>query len=266
MITPVLIDSDNAMGSAFGDPDDGFAIAALLKSGLPIVGLSSVGGNTSEDRADQNNRRIGELCGFAGPYLRAREVNQFVARDLAPLRVAALGPLTNIAAVIDKIENRRCDISQIIIVGGNASSAGRWPPIWPHEFNLTRDRRATRIVFDSEIPLLFLPLDVLATMRVNREMLHSLDGELGDYLRRNSARWFRRLLMVKGTRWFRVWDLVAAMFLIDPEGAQIDETRAHLHRNGYLDFAAGTRTITVMCAFDRERWWRKFVELINGAV
>ena len=46
----LLIDSDNAAGSPRGDVDDAFAIAALLRSGLPVAALASVAGNTSEGR------------------------------------------------------------------------------------------------------------------------------------------------------------------------------------------------------------------------
>src|SRR5215210_747606 len=66
----LLIDTDNAAGSPRGDVDDAFAIAALLRSGLPVAALSSVAGNTSEALADRNNRTLGALCGYGGSYLR----------------------------------------------------------------------------------------------------------------------------------------------------------------------------------------------------
>src|ERR1700712_2555052 len=68
--TALLIDTDNAAGSPSGDVDDAFAIAALLRSGLPVAAVASVGGNTGEAAADRNNRALGEICGYPGPYLR----------------------------------------------------------------------------------------------------------------------------------------------------------------------------------------------------
>jgi hypothetical protein len=139
----LLIDTDNAAGSPRGDVDDAFAIAALLRSGLPVAAFSSVAGNTSEALADRNNRTLGELCGYTGPHLRgvhAGDVPDRIDRaaDLragGPLRFLALGPLTNLAAVLGKIE-----IAEAILVGGNLTSRGRFPPWWPHELNLTQDR------------------------------------------------------------------------------------------------------------------------------
>jgi inosine-uridine nucleoside N-ribohydrolase len=61
----ILVDTDNALGSPRGDVDDALAVAPLLASGLPVAAVASVGGNTSEARADANNRRLGALCGYA---------------------------------------------------------------------------------------------------------------------------------------------------------------------------------------------------------
>ena len=128
----LLIDSDNAAGSPRGDVDDAFAIAALLRSGLPVAALASVAGNTSEARAARNNRVLGELCGYGGPYLRgvlAGDVPDRVDRaglwEKGPLRFLALGPLTNLAAVLDR------RISEAVLVGSNLSSRGRFPPGGP---------------------------------------------------------------------------------------------------------------------------------------
>jgi inosine-uridine nucleoside N-ribohydrolase len=181
----IVLDTDNALGSPRGDVDDALAIAALLRSGLPVAAVASVGGNTSEERADRNNRRLAALCGFAGPVLRGHEVQ---ARDLwsgPPVRVAALGPLTNVATVLREIEKPA--ISEVVLVGSNLSSPGRFPPWWPHEFNLTHDREATRAVFASDLPLTVVPLDVARRLRVGKERLAGLHGELGEALRRGSA-------------------------------------------------------------------------------
>jgi hypothetical protein len=100
-LSRTLIDTDNAAGSPSGDVDDAFAIAALLRSGLPVAALTSVGGNTGEAQVDRNNRVLGELCSYSGPYLRGVEAEDVPERiDRAaglltaePLRYVALGPL-----------------------------------------------------------------------------------------------------------------------------------------------------------------------------
>ncbi len=266
-----LIDADNAMGSPFGDVDDGFAVAAMLLSGLPVAGVASVRGNTSESRADRNNRRIGQLCHYSGPFLRGSaglnrpgEASRFLTGQGPPLRFIAFGPLTNLAAaILSDPAGTSQRVGEVVIVGSNASSAGRWPPFWPHEFNLTKDLRATRIVFESQLPLTFAPLDLLGKMTVSREDLDQLQGDLGAYLREQSRRWLLRARLLKLSATFPVWDLVAAMYAIGEPSIQTRQCSATMQRNGWIDFRQGTREVKLIRDFDRHALWSRFVELIH---
>jgi inosine-uridine nucleoside N-ribohydrolase len=260
----LLIDSDNAAGSARGDVDDAFAIAALLRSGLPVAALASVGGNTSEAEADRNNRVLGAICGYPGPYLRGVQAGEVLDRiDRAglwaggPLRFVALGPLTNLAVVLD-----RGAISEAILVGSNLTSWGRFPPWWPHEFNLTKDPAATRAVFASNLPLTVIPLDVARRLRAGPRELRDLRGPLGDFLRRHSARWSRRSLLLRGSRRFPVFDLAAAVYVLDPALTVVEETRVRLHPNLWVEFGEGERRVKVVRQLDVERVWRWFAGVL----
>src|SRR5689334_7124241 len=125
----LLLDTDNALGSPTGDVDDGFALAALLRSGLPVAAVASVAGNTGEARAFANNRRLGELAGYSGRYLRGArapmpedseridEAADLWAAPGEPIRWLALGPLTNLAAVLARFPAPR--ITEVVLVGSN---------------------------------------------------------------------------------------------------------------------------------------------------
>ena len=69
----LYIDSDNALGSANGDTDDGFAIAALLKSKIPISEIGSVSGNTSSVQAFRNNEALLSVFYRTIPNLRGAD-------------------------------------------------------------------------------------------------------------------------------------------------------------------------------------------------
>ncbi|MFL6264159.1 MAG: nucleoside hydrolase [Thermoanaerobaculia bacterium] len=256
----LLIDSDNAAGSPRGDVDDAFAIAALLRSGLPVAALASVGGNTSEERAARNNRALGSLCEYSGPYLRgvqAGEVPDRIDRaglwEEEPLRFLALGPLTNLAAVLDR------RISEAVLVGSNLTSRGRFPPWWPHEFNLTKDPAATRAVFASELPLTLIPLDVARKLKIGPRELRALEGPLGDFLRRCSVRWSRRSLLRRGSRRFPVFDLAAAAYVLDPSLVTVEETRARLHPNLWVELGRSGRWVRVVRDFAARVIWGRFI-------
>lgn len=246
----LLIDTDNAAGSPRGDVDDAFALAALFKSGLPIAAVTAVDGNTSKERAERNNRALGALCGYTGPW-DADGIR-------GPLRFVALGPLTNLAAALGTIE-----ITEAVLVGGNLTSRGRFPPWWPHEFNLTRDRDATRAVFASDVPLTIVPLDVARRLRIGPRELEEWQGELGSFLRRHAARWGRRSLLVRGSRRFPVFDLAAAAYLIDPSLVTLGETSAYLHANLWLEFGRGERRVRIIRDLDPAAVWRLFANLLS---
>jgi purine nucleosidase len=274
-VTGLVADSDNALGSRRGDVDDGLALIALLRSGLPIAALASVFGNTDEWRARANHRALAALCGYAGPLLagaagplRAQaslsEASRFLLAGPGPWRVVALGPLTNLAAALEAGSQVAGRIAEVIAVGGNRTSRGRWPPLWPYEFNLTADRRATQVVIESEVPLTLVPLDVARRLVVTPADLAALPGMLGEHVRRHAARWFRRALLVHGRRAFPVWDLVAALFVVDPASCETACTVARLHPTGWLEFGAGTRPVTLVRTFDPRALWQRFVRLARA--
>jgi len=250
----LFIDSDNAMGSRRGDVDDAFAIAALLRSGVPVAALASCRGNTSERSAYENNARIAAVLGWTGPVVRAAEARLLLASFRGRVRILALGPLTNITGARQA--------GEIILVGGNATSHGRWPPLWPFEFNLTHDRGAARDVFALDVPLTIVPLDVARTLTVERSDLDALPGPLGNYLRRGSERWFAHLRRVRLTRHFPVYDLAAALYALGEDGFTMIETTAIMRRNTSMTFGAGTRPVRLCVSLDRARLWERFLGLV----
>ncbi len=276
----LLIDSDNAAGSPRGDVDDAFAIAALLRGGLPVAALASVAGNTEEAAADRNNRTLGALCGYAGRYLRGvragevgdigdaaeridRAAELWTGGTGGPLTFLALGPLTNLAAVLARPE-RGAAIAEAVLVGSNLTSRGRFPPFWPHEFNLTKDGAATRAVFASDLPLTLIPLDVARRLRAGPRDLAELPGALGDFLRRHAARWSRRSRLLRGSPRFPVFDLAAAAYAAAPHLLEVTEGRARLHPNLWVEHGAGERRLRVARDLDAEGVWRWFTALLAG--
>jgi len=250
----LFIDSDNAMGSRSGDVDDAFALAALIRGGAGIAAIASIHGNTAERRAFENNGRLAAVLGWHGPLLRAAEA-AVALRDFKG-RIAALGPLTSVVFARSA--------SEIVLVGSNASTRGRWPPLWPHEFNLTKDVEATLAVFRSTVPLTIFPLDVARQLFVTRRELDAISGELGAFLRQGSHRWFRRLRLLKLTGRFPLYDLAAALYLLDCDGLTMERTTATMLPNTLLRFGRGEREVTVCRALNRARLWERFLMLVNG--
>lgn len=263
----IYIDTDCAMGSSQGDVDDGFAIAAVLESGKEVRAIGSVFGNTSSEAAAENVRALVERCSWSGPILlgaRARALESDASRYLEglgePVRALAIGPLTNVAAALQ----RGAPIEQVILVGGNATSNGRWPPVWPFEFNLTHDREAAITVFRADVRRVVIPLDVAQRLRVGPERLDALEGELGSYLSCSSRRWCSRSRWVRASSSFPVWDLVAAMYTTDPMLFDVRDTGCTIHPNAWVDFSSGSQRVELVADYDPDAVWAEFVRRVNS--
>jgi purine nucleosidase len=265
---PIFIDSDLAMGSPFGDVDDAFAIAALFKSKCDVAGMASVFGNTSEPRAYANLSKIAARVGYSGRVLRgssrARDLESEASRAMSdlrsPTRVLALGPLTNLARTIQNGDGELNNIYDVTFVGTNRHH--RLPAWRVFDFNASQDLGALKTLIYSTIRLHCVPCDVARRLRVRALDLEGLSGDLGEFLRRGSRRWFWRSYLLKGMRSIPVWDLTAAMYLIRPDLFVTEDTGVTIGRCGEARFAPGKgRAIRVVADFEPAAVWGAFLKL-----
>ena len=259
----VYIDTDNAMSSCKGDVDDGFALAAMLCSQLPVLGIGSVSGNTDALSAYENNKTLTQITGYKGPLYcgerNSEDLTDFICEHQGGT-VLALGPMTNIANALES----GAQFSEVIIVGGNSTSKGFLDPIWPMEFNLCKDKKSWIQVFHSDIPITVVPLNQAKRLGCNSKKLSDINNSrLGKYLATHSHRWLTRNRIIKARNWFPVWDLVAAMYLIDPTFFEIKETKTRLNNRGFLRFNKGNRSVRIINDFNPDLVWKKFCESLS---
>jgi purine nucleosidase len=218
------VDTDVALGARTGDVDDGFALAAVLAAArrgtIELLGISTVSGNTEASQAAECARSLASVaasavrivCGWDAPG-GAADAAAALASLSAGSALVALGPLSNVAAAIaaDPGLPGRVELS---VVGGNLNSSGFLPPLWPHEFNLARDRFSSLVVLRAGWRrLLFYPLDVVRRLRCSRARLARIYsyGAAGAHLALESERWLTRTRWRHGPAGFPVWDLPAAL-------------------------------------------------------
>ena len=107
----------------------------------------------------------------------------------------------------------RCrDASRCAVVGGNLSSRGPLPPLWPLEFNLAKDRRPRPAGAPARRGGSSLyPLDVVRRLRCDaRAARRSPLRRAGALLAAGSRRWLARAALA-ASRGFPVWDLPPAL-------------------------------------------------------
>jgi purine nucleosidase len=94
--------------------------------------------------------------------------------------LCALGPLTNLAAALVQAPNIKHGINEIVMMGGAYFQRGNTTPT--AEFNVYVDPHAASVVFESQLPITVLPLDVthkVLTTTPRIERLKSLGNQAG---------------------------------------------------------------------------------------
>jgi inosine-uridine nucleoside N-ribohydrolase len=183
-VIPVLIDCDPGQ-------DDAIALLlALASPELDVVGVTTVAGNQTLDKTTTNALRVLELAGredipvaagayspLAGelvtaadahgetgldgpdlppPHRRALEEHavDFLAERVEGTTLIALGPLTNVALLLDQ----RAERPERIVLMGGAIAEGNMTP--SAEFNIWVDPEAAHRVFTSGLDVTMVGLDV----------------------------------------------------------------------------------------------------------
>jgi inosine-uridine nucleoside N-ribohydrolase len=187
---PVLLDTD--IGS---DIDDAFAVALILHSPeLNLRAVTTVSGDT-EARARlvakmlwvDGRRNIPVAAGVPGGKLdiaQTRWADGFTSpsllkepavdlmkstidRESGKIVLMAIGPLTNVAALLRQYPGEKQKIREIVLMGGSIAR-GYTPGSGPTaEYNIAADAPAAQVVFTSGIPIVMAPLDVTARLQLD---------------------------------------------------------------------------------------------------
>ncbi len=189
MPTPIILDCD---------PGHDDAIALLLALGSPeleLLGVTTTYGNQTLEKTTANALRVLELAGrtdiavasgaaeplerelvvaahvhgesgLDGPTLPPPTIEPVstdavgwiadaIGRSAAPVTLVPTGPLTNIAAYLRA--HGTAGIERIVLMGGAIAEGNMTPAA---EFNVWADPEAAQIVFDSELDVTMIGLDV----------------------------------------------------------------------------------------------------------
>ena len=96
-----------------------------------------------------------------------------------PITLIALGPLTNIALLISTFPEVKDHIREIVLMGGS-SGRGNVTPL--AEFNIYSDPESAHIVFESDLPITMIGLDLARQSLLTHDYLASFE-----HLSRTSA-------------------------------------------------------------------------------
>ncbi|HUZ46456.1 MAG TPA: nucleoside hydrolase [Terriglobia bacterium] len=198
---PILLDTD--IGT---DIDDAFALALVVKSPeLDLLGVTTVSGDT-QARArlaakllwEAGDRSVPVAAGvpgrplpmeqtrwadgFRSPQLRSMDavtfLDQVLRRRAEKTTLVAIGPLTNVAALLTKDPRIGRKIKQIVLMGGSIAHGYGDDPNPVAEYNIASDPAAAQKVFSSGVSILMVPLDVTAMLQLHRPGRHRVFTQL----------------------------------------------------------------------------------------
>lgn len=207
----IIIDTDPGL-------DDAIALLlAWASPELEVLGVTTVAGNVELDEAYKNAHRLRQLArqqtpifsGCAAPLVKPLKttvnihgkeglgidwpelklpvssmhsvdflIQQALAHKSSPITLCLLGPLTNLAAALEKCPQMVQGIKRVIIMGGSLNRAGNTSPY--AEFNFFTDPHAAHKVFTSDLSILLCPLDATSKALMPEhwiEAIGKLDGE-----------------------------------------------------------------------------------------
>ena len=212
MAKKIIIDTDPAMGTKGGDPEDCFAIMLAMNSPeVEILGITTVQGNVPVERGFSNasylvenlKKNIPVHTGRPGTYDKARNEKrkwlsqrkemeqitpmlsidsdtkgapQFIVEtciaNSGDIELVTIGPLTNIAQALVIEPSLSEHVNKITMMAGAATVQGNVTPA--AEFNIWADPESASVVFKSGIPIRMVPLDVCHKTRFGREHLNQI--------------------------------------------------------------------------------------------
>jgi pyrimidine-specific ribonucleoside hydrolase len=249
----IWIDTDPALSYCEeGNPkdvDDAFAIVeAIGNERIALAGISSVFGNSPTDVGFRVASELVRLTGADIPVVQgaasagdsdsgfarnAAAVSMAEALRKAPLSIVAIGPLTNVAALIQHFPEEASQIEQVVIVAGRSvdqifelHGASGIP-----DFNFESDPHAGRVLMESGVDVALTGFELTSQVVLTREQITSLGGrsQVADYLVEGALPWLDWWQGVfPSDAGFHPWDSAAlaylthpALFVAEPRGWRI---------------------------------------------
>jgi purine nucleosidase len=228
------IDTDAACGhSARTDPDDCLALALLARARhFEIVGISAVAGNAPLEIVERTTRELARrLSADLGRPLPVRSAQALAAAlEEGPLVIVALGPLTNLAAVLEARPDLRARVARLVAVmgrrpghifhpsegAGGGMLLGHGPVF--RDFNYEMDARAAAQIVRMQLPLTLVPYDAARRIEIGARDLDQLAASGGAlaWTADRSRGWLAYWQEDIGRQGFCPFDLLAAAYLVEP--------------------------------------------------
>ena len=254
----VWIDTDVSIGLPFREVDDAFALLLAFHSKqLAIAGLTTSYGNAALFATDRIAREMAAQFGApagltektvyrgaSSPHDLGKETPGTAALASALTRgsliYVALGPLTNLATVLQLHPELAPRVERVFLVGGTSPGeqlhAGKNRLLRIHDANVVKDPRAVERVLQSGVPLTLVPISVSGELEINQDDLKILGSSNrgGRYLFEHTRQWIWFWQKIARADGGPIFDAFAVFAVTNPESVPKEARFAALDANGSL--------------------------------
>jgi inosine-uridine nucleoside N-ribohydrolase len=295
---PVWVDTDVACGTGpQRDADDCLALVSLLlRQRGRIAGVSTVFGNAPVEITGATARALAEMiepraeglniwrgcadevtaCGQDATQPPAHQALGAALRH-RPLTFIALGPLTNLAAVLEREPGLGGQRLRVIAVMGRrpghlfhpAEGRGKGGLLFGHgpvfrDLNVDLDPRAAEIVLNAGVELILVPYAAARDVLLNEADLNFIaaQGRAGAWVAERSRDWLDFWRSAVGVEGFYPFDLLAAAFLQDASRFRCADVVAWVGRDPKLPLYPRSDALLV----SQEQAWPATPKAIGKAV
>lgn len=250
--TDVWIDTDPAAGLFERDVDDAVALIQAFRSPeITIHGISVVFGNTSLDKAVPITEEVTERFGPEGLEVYPGAASEkdlgktnpaveamIVALRQRPMTILALGPLTNVASLLQLHPDAADRIDAIVAVAGRRPGQRfTFDPSKSFSFpdaNFEHDPEAMQVLLDSGVKIVLTPWEVSSHVFITDEDLERLEvsGGSGAWLAEKAESWIALWHNKLGAPGFNPFDTLAIAWVTHPELLKRFDGRARIVEGG----------------------------------
>jgi purine nucleosidase len=282
----IIIDTD--IGT---DIDDAFAVALALRSPeFNILGITTASGDT-EARARILDRMLGEVgrqdipvsvgvlttlpygatvdqhrYGETGHFARPTHpeavafLRDQIERHPGEITLIAIGPLTNVGALIDQHPDAFHKLKRVVIMGGwieplNPDYGNAAPVVPAPEYNILGDISGAQKLFRSGMPLYVMPIDStlhLALDEIKRQEIFSQGTPLTDSLTLQYHQWNGGVTPV-------LFDAMTLAYLLDPKLCPVEPMHIRVDDKGATLVEPGTPNAKVCLHSDADAFFRFYM-------
>ena len=261
------------------DPGHDDAMALLMLFAVPeieILAITTVAGNTTIENATRNAKYILSLAkkesiplftGFSRPIERdlitanvhgasgldgsgaellpieqtteqaSDKIIEIVKQNPNEVILLTLGPLTNIAKAFLKDPSLPKMMKQVVMMGGAIAVPGNKNRV--AEFNFFVDPEAAKIVFDSEVEKILVPLDACNDIILPEQSIKEIRekaGDIGKVLSNMLVPYVENIKKYDNMAGTLMYDPLAAYYLINPSTFQFEEMDIKIETKGEYTF------------------------------